>query len=154
MNISNPTQAAVYGPPADFFIVEPGERHPYSYSRTYAGAEAALHGLRANNPTRFARASIEVADRVIAQIERSYLDQRPRLVSLDDFHEALDVLPPRHWVTVAGIERFNMAEFTHGRITTQYARRGETCAMKYVADGDHSTYFTHADFDHCISAAD
>lgn len=137
----SPSATESFGPPADFFIVESGSKHAYTYCPTLADAQAKLDALQAADPNRFTSATIELADRMIHRIERELLDEPVRRISLDDFCEARDVLPPREWTSTGGIERFNMVEFTRGRITSQYVRAGDLCGVKNVADGDPTTYF-------------
>ena len=42
-------------------------------------------------------------------------------VTAEQFNDALDVLPPRKWCTIDGIEMFCISEMTDGTYTSQYA---------------------------------
>ena len=56
------------------------------------------------------------------RLEREALLSLPiQPVTEEQFNDALDVLPPLHWVTCAGVEEFCMMEMWTGSYTTQYA---------------------------------
>lgn len=46
-------------------------------------------------------------------------------ITEEEWNDALEVLPPENWRTVAGVEIFRMMEYLTGTITGHYARLGE-----------------------------
>ena len=46
-------------------------------------------------------------------------------ITEEKWWDALEVLPPEKWQTVAGVEIFRMMEYTTGDITSHYARIGD-----------------------------
>jgi hypothetical protein len=47
-------------------------------------------------------------------------------ITEEEWRDALEVLPPEKWRTVAGVEIFRMSEYLTGNITAHYARLGES----------------------------
>lgn len=45
----------------------------------------------------------------------------PKEVTAEDWHDALDILPPVNWVQVDGVDEFCMSERLTAYYTTQYA---------------------------------
>lgn len=67
------------------------------------------------------------AEKVIDAYEQSkYLDAPAHDITLDEWDDALNVLPPMKWRTVNGVESFMMSERLTGDITSCYARSGNT----------------------------
>ena len=46
-------------------------------------------------------------------------------ITADEWQDALEVLPPEKWQTVAGVEIFRMMERLTGNITAHFARIGD-----------------------------
>lgn len=132
--------------PQDFFIVEYGERWPYSYARTLESAVAKLGALMLEDPRRFASAGLVEVGAHTAERERYYTDQRPQEVTAETFGDMLNCLPPLDWTRDGGVERFNMSEFMDGRVTSQYGRFDGVYLHRYVRHRDASTYLEPLDF--------
>ena len=68
--------------------------------------------------------------------KKRLVDGKLTEITEDDFNEALNVLPPLYWTTIAGVEMFCMREMYTGPYTTQYARLGDKyyCTMVDVTD--------------------
>ena len=52
---------------------------------------------------------------------------RPVVESLEDWNDALNVLPPCRWQTYAGIEFFHISERLTGNLVAWHARIGDKC---------------------------
>lgn len=133
-----------YGPPGDFFIVEPGCRWAQTHADSYTAAVRKLGRYLIDDPLRFIGSRIVHADQFAAEVDNHYLDQPLLEITADEFDEMLNVLPPRDWVRERGFERFNCREMTNGWITRSFARAGERHFSKYVRQGDPATYITPA----------
>lgn len=75
--------------------------------------------------------------------ERDYYINRPiQEITEEKFCEMLDVLPPKCWTTIQGIEMFCISEMITGSYTRQYAKTpvGEKYYTKIVDILDKSTW--------------
>lgn len=72
---------------------------------------------------RYPGAEIGEFDIVLANIEKLLITD-PIKITEEEYGDALDVLPPENWVVVKGSESFKMCEYTSGRVTAIFARRG------------------------------
>ena len=134
--------APIHGPPADTMRMIEGSRWPQSYHRTYAAALDEMENLKAGDPETFSKSRLILAVRYEIEVEADYLAEGPTEISEDRFNDMLGVLPPLDWRQYRGVERFNCAEMTFGRITTQYAKISDRYFSKPVRHGDTSTYIT------------
>jgi hypothetical protein len=66
-------------------------------------------------------------------------------ITAEQWHEALNVLPPMRWEHKDGVERFCMSEMLTGSITAQYAEFCGRYFMRNVNVADRSTYITGAE---------
>lgn len=131
-----------FGPPADYFIVEPNSRWAYTYAETYTAAIRKLGQCMIDDPLRFVHARLVHAEKFQLDIEASYLNQPIVEITAEDFTHMLEVLPPLAWSKDLGLEGFNCREMTHGLITSQYAKLGDRYFSKPVRHGDLATYIT------------
>ena len=70
-------------------------------------------------------------------IEASYITP-PETVSEENFHYALNCLPPMRWGRWVGVESCRMSEFYTGNITTIYARTPDGRHWRFRDDADMS----------------
>ena len=76
--------------------------------------------------------------------ERDYYINKPMMeVTEDRYSEMLNVLPPRYWMTINGVEMFCMSEMLTGSYTSQYARIGGRYYTKIVDMLDRSTWINN-----------
>ena len=69
-----------------------------------------------------------------------YIEQPLEEVTAERFYEMLNVLPPRCWITLKGVEMFCMSEMLTGTYTDQYAKAGDKYYTKIVDAKDRSTW--------------
>ncbi len=131
----------------DFYVIAPLATAPQSYCLSRDEAERRLAYLTEEDPTKWTGGRIVSCDEYFAEREASYLSKPALEITEDAYHDALNILPPIGWTTADGVERFCMSEFTSGKITTQFATRGDRFMCRHVRWGDRSTYITAADFD-------
>ena len=146
--------AAVYGPPTDSFIVEPNSRWAYNHHGTYTAAVQALGRLMIDDPHRFAKARVVIADRFAMECEQVYLDRPIVEITAERFEDMLDCLPPLDWTRRDGVERFNCREMTYGAVTNQYARYGNRYFCRPVRHRDHATYLPAAVIEQALAAGE
>jgi hypothetical protein len=128
---------------ADFVIIETADSAwAWSCHKGRAAAVARLVELRTEKPEQFRNAQVALLDDFVAAREASFLDQPVVEITADDWDYQFNCLPPLHWTRTDGVERFLSSEFTSGRITRQFARRGERHFMAYARAGDSSTFLT------------
>ena len=63
-----------------------------------------------------------------------------------EYWEALEVLPPEHWVRGDGFEHFRMCEYWSGTITQQYATNGRQWLTKRIDTMRPDTWISATDF--------
>lgn len=128
--------------PIDHVILIPSSKFAWSLCPSAAAAAAKVAELRAEDPDKFAEASVMTLDAFVAQRERAYLDQP--IVEIDEgrFGDALDCLPPLDYERRDGVSRFCMSEFTDGAVTQQYAQMGDRFFTKPVRFRDRTTYLS------------
>ena len=125
-----------------FYIVAKGEQWPQSYRDDFAAAQSHLATLKFEEPGKFEGAEIVDCDEFINRHENEYMGRPVAEIDAATFDEMLNVLPPLAWCHAGGVERFNMSEFTSGRVTSQFARMDDRYFRKYVRHGDATTYMT------------
>ena len=69
-----------------------------------------------------------------------YLSRPVSEITEDEFHEALNVLPPVNWVTINGVNEFCMSERLTGNFTGQYGRSNGKFYHKIVEMYDKTTW--------------
>ncbi|KXS55125.1 MAG: hypothetical protein AWU57_471 [Marinobacter sp. T13-3] len=96
-------------------------------------------------------------DQVDAEIaafnQRTYLDAPARRITLEQFVDALETLPPQAYLDIGRFERFNMMEHLNGTITTQYVRYGDTCLCLNVDTTNKDTWVTRDNFETVLAGA-
>jgi len=78
--------------------------------------------------------------------ERAVYMTGPSAVTKEDYHEALNCLPPDNWERADSVERFTMCERLTGTLTACYAQQDDNYLHKTVDLSDRSTWITSADF--------
>lgn len=134
------TAARPYGPPSDCFLVEPGQRWAYAHRNTYTEGLRLLGQCLLDDPHRFAKARVVLAERFALEVEEADLDGPIVEITAERFEDMLGCLPPLAWVREGDFERFNQPEFFTGRVTVQAARLGERYFTRRVRHGDRATY--------------
>lgn len=86
----------------------------------------------------------QVSNAQLKQNRAQYL-KPASAISIDHYHEMLDVLPPENW-THGSFEHFRMSEYQTGPITKQFAKLGDKCISKYIDVTDKATWITLDDF--------
>lgn len=125
----------------NFVILPPGEdAWPWTLAATIESAAAKLGALMLEDPAKWSAGGIMPYEAWNDAHEASWLNKPPAPITESEFFEMLGALPPLAWTKEGGLERFNMSEFTSGRITAQYGRYGGQHLHKYVRHGDRSTY--------------
>ena len=75
------------------------------------------------------------------QGEHNYYINRPlKEITADRFNEMLNILPPKCWTTINGVEMFCMSEMLTGTYTDQFARIGDKYYNKIVNLADRKTW--------------
>lgn len=75
------------------------------------------------------------------EMERDYYISKPlEEVTEEDYHDAMNVLPPEWMGTMYGVHMFTMSEHWTGPYTSQYARHGGKYYRKMVDCSDRSTW--------------
>lgn len=59
--------------------------------------------------------------------------EAPRLITAEEYEEALECLPPKGWIRTGGAESFKMSELTSGNMTAIYVRLSGDC-LRLVDD--------------------
>ncbi|MDD4937136.1 MAG: hypothetical protein PHT60_15340 [Acidiphilium sp.] len=117
----------------------PGSTHAIDYAREIAGQYVSVYG---------GRTLAELAEEypgVVLGDEDSFIEQQERALSTDpkeitetQFMDALEMLPPLHWMNHGAGESFKCPEFIAGNITTIYARlNGRYWSFQGVATLPH-----------------
>ena len=120
------------------------ERHSKNYPNS--GYESRLAALR--------KKSYQVMTcEEFALAERNFYINRPMTeITEERYYDMLNVLPPRCWTTLRGVEMFCMSEMLTGTYTDQYAKVGDKYYNKIVDIIDRSTWIHNAlDYDSHIA---
>lgn len=75
-----------------------------------------------------------------------YITGKVEKITEEEFHEALNVLPPFEWKRDGHIETFCMSEFTIHTFTNQYGHFGDQYVKKMIDCSDPSTEIMLEDF--------
>lgn len=131
----------------DFYIVSGNV--PQNYCEDRAAAVQKLEELKyVEGPDgRHAGSYLLPCDEFFARKENEYLTRPPVEITEERYDELLNVLPPVHWRTADGVERFLLCEAETGRIHLACAKRNGRFLTVYARRGDLSTYPTAATFD-------
>lgn len=131
----------------DFYIVNNGR--PQMYLANEEEARAELERLKSAPETAidYASAVAMPCDEFFALEEAAYLARPPVEITDERYDDLLNVMPPVHWRTVDGVERFLLCEAQTGRIHLACAQRNGRFLTVFVRRGDLSTYPTVATFD-------
>ncbi|MCM5558497.1 hypothetical protein [Pleomorphomonas sp. JP5] len=131
----------------DFYIVKDGR--PQNYFSNGDAAQAELDRLKTDpeTATEYVSAIAIPCDEFFALREAEYLERPPVEITEERYDDLLNVMPPVHWRTADGVERFLLCEAETGRIHLACAKRNGRFLTVFVRRGDLSTYPTAATFD-------
>ena len=142
-----------------FYEITPDDRVAYSgYLYNNKGPNLTVDEYIAHTETRtFVSPTVLTWEELVPLIDeahkRLYTSKSPQSLSLSQYNELFETLPPMEAGFRDGMEYFLFAERLTDTITAMYACKGKQCLTKHVDINDRSTWITSADFGKCIIAA-